>query len=139
MLKTKKILLLSLLIASINSFAVSFQPDTLYSRWIINSRMGDFRDQATTVKFKTATTTRTAGWGYVTGLVAKSILKAYEQYKNESWSQYYFTGIQDFADNTTMVLGTSNIDDLNAGKIYFELYRGAVEKGQTSKAVYRDW
>ncbi len=135
MLKTKKILLLSLLIASINSFAVSFQPDTLYSRWIINSRMGDFRDQATTVKFKTATTTRTAGWGYVTGLVAKSILKAYEQYKNESWSQYYFTGIQDFADNTTMVLGTSNIDDLNAGKIYFELYRGAVEKGQTSKAT----
>ena len=79
MLKTKKILLLSLLIASINSFAVSFQPDTLYSRWIINSRMGDFRDQATTVKFKTATTTRTAGRCYVTGLVAKSIQKAYEQ------------------------------------------------------------
>ena len=33
-----------------------------------------------------------------------------------------------------MILGESNIDDLNAAKIFFELYRGAISKGQTEKA-----
>ncbi len=132
----KKIFTISILVFSVltSVSAATFQPDTLYSRWIINSRMGDFRSKSSTEGFLTPTSTRTASWDYVSGLVAKAILKAYEQYKTESWSAYYFTGIQDFADNTTMNLGASNIDDLNAGKIFFELYRGAMEKGQTSKA-----
>jgi unsaturated rhamnogalacturonyl hydrolase len=114
--------------------AITFQQDTLYSRWMIHSRMGDFRSKSNTEGFLTPSSARTASWDYVSGLVAKAILKTWEYYKNESWSAYYFTGIQDFADNTTMVLGASNIDDLNAGKIFFELYRGALEKGQTAKA-----
>lgn len=96
--------------------------------------MGDFRNKTTTNRFLTSTTTRNVTWDYVPGLVAKAIIMAWEQYKNEPWSAQYFTGIQDYADNVTMHLGESNIDDLNAGKIYFELYRGALEKGQTSKA-----
>ena len=36
--------------------AADFNPDTLYSRWIINSRMGDFRNKTATTHFKTATT-----------------------------------------------------------------------------------
>lgn len=116
--------------------AITFQSDTLYSRWAINSRMGDFRSKSTTEGFLTPTSARTASWDYVSGLVAKSILKTWEYYKNEPWSASYFAGIQDFADNTTMTLGDSNIDDLNAGKIFFELYRGALSRGQTTKAAF---
>ena len=116
-------------------FAATFRNDSIYSKWIINSRMGDFRNKTTNCSFKTPTTTRSVSWDYVPGLVAKGILKAWEQYKNYSWSSYFFTGIQDYADNITMSLGQSNIDDLNAGKIYFELYRGAVAAGQTTKAA----
>lgn len=120
---------------SFNAFSATFRPDSTYSKWIINSRMGDFRNKTTTVAFKTPTTSRTVTWDYVPGLVAKGIIKAYEQYKTDPKVQYYFTGIQDYADNITMTLGTSNIDDLNAGKMFFELHRLALEKGQTTKAA----
>lgn len=135
-MKDKKIILSTLIIFLITGYtsAATFRTDSLYSKWIIDSRMGDFRNKSTTLGFKTATTNRTAIWDYVDGLVAKSILKAYEQYSTDPRCAYYFTGIQDFADNTTMTLGASNIDDLNAGKIFFELYRIALQKGQTSKA-----
>lgn len=118
-----------------NLRAAPFRTDSLYSKWIIDSRMGDFRNKANTNRFLTPTSTRNVTWDYVPGLVAKGIIMAWEQYKNEPWSAYYFTGIQDYADNVTMHLGASNIDDLNAGKIFFELYRGALEKGQTTKAA----
>lgn len=115
--------------------SAEFRTDSLYSKWIIDSRMGDFRNKGNTVHFLTPTSSRNVGWDYVPGLVAKAIIKAWEQYKDQSWAEYYFTGIQDYADNVNMHLGASNIDDLNAGKIYFELYRGAIEKGQTTKAA----
>lgn len=38
-----------------------------------------------------------------------------------------------------MHLGESNIDDLNAAKIFFELYRGALARGEVEKAaIYRE-
>ncbi len=132
----KKVLFYFLLVAyaaQIN--AATFRPDSLYSKWIIDSRMGDFRNKTKTSSFLTPTTSRNVIWDYVPGLVAKGIIMAWEQYKDEPWSQYYFTGIQDYADNVSMHLGESNIDDLNAGKIFFELYRGALEKGQAAKAA----
>lgn len=135
MRKSKLMLpILLLLTITSSSFAATFRTDSLYSKWIIDSRMGDFRNKTTTNRFLTSTTTRNVTWDYVPGLVAKAIIMAWEQYKNQPWSAPYFTGIQDYADHVTMHLGESNIDDLNAGKIYFELYRGALEKGQTSKA-----
>lgn len=133
MKKIFSVLILSALTLSLS--AATFRPDSLYSKWIIDSRMGDFRNKTNTNRFLTPTTTRNVGWDYVPGLVAKAIIKAWEQYKHEPWSAYYFTGIQDYADNVSMHLGASNIDDLNAGKIFFELYRGALEKGQTTKAA----
>ncbi len=132
MKKTVSILLLIVLFTSL--YAAPFRNDSIYSKWAIDSRMGDFRNKKTTQRFLTPTTSRNASWDYVTGLVAKAILKAWEQYKSEPWSAYFFTGIENFADNVSMKLGESNLDDLNAGKIFFELYRGAMEKGQTSKA-----
>lgn len=128
------LLVLSFFIFTTSNAAV-FRPDSLYSKWVIDSRMGDFRNKSETMSFKTPTSVRTATWDYVPGLVAKAILKTYEQYQNDPRCAYYFTGMQDFADNTSMVLGLSNIDDLNAAKIFFELARIATEKGQTTKAA----
>lgn len=117
------------------ALSAPFRTDSLYSKWIIDSRMGDFRNKTKTERFLTPyNTSSTATWDYVPGLVAKAILKAWEQYKDKPWSAYYFTGIQNYADNISMVLGPSNIDDLNAAKIFFELYRGALDKGQQAKA-----
>lgn len=136
-----KKLYLIVLLTSVNfcMHAADFQADTLYSRWIINSRMGDFRNKQLTTHFKTATTQRNIEWDYVPGLVAKSIIKAWEQYKNESWSEPFYLAVKDYADSTHMKLGESNIDDLNAGKIFFELYRGAKAKGDSKNAsIYKE-
>jgi len=135
-----KILFLSLLsflfLGQMN--AAEFRTDSLYSKWIIDSRMNDFRNKSETNHFLTPSSLRNVTWDYVPGLVAKAIIKTWEQYKNEPWSAYYYTGIQDYADHVTMNLGASNIDDLNAGKIFFELYRGAISKGDATKAaVYK--
>ncbi len=131
----KYLLILFFSVFAVSLFAATFRTDSLYSKWIIDSRMGDFRNKNSTEGFKTPNNTRNTIWDYVTGLVAKSILMTYEQYSADPRCAYYFDGIQDYADNSTMVLGASNIDDLNAAKIYFELYRFALQKGQTSKAA----
>lgn len=117
-----------------NSFASEFNSDTTYSRWIINSRMSDFRNKSETIHFKTSTTERNIQWDYVPGLVAKAILMTWEYYQNESWSIPLYEAVEDYADNIKMRIEESNIDDLNAGKIFFELYRGAKAKGQNDKA-----
>ncbi|WP_346862176.1 glycoside hydrolase family 88 protein [uncultured Draconibacterium sp.] len=114
--------------------AADFNPDTLYSRWIINSRMGDFRNKTATTHFKTETSERNIEWDYVPGLVAKAIIMTWEHYQDQPWSKSYYSAVEDYADNIKMRFGESDIDDLNAGKIFFELYRGAKAKGQNEKA-----
>jgi len=116
------------------SFSAEFHPDTLYSRWIINSRMGDFRNKSETTHFKTATTERNIEWDYVPGLVAKAIIMTWEYYQDQPWSTPFYDAVEDYGDHIHMKLGESNIDDLNAGKIYFELYRAAKANGQNEKA-----
>ena len=123
-----------LLVLTITSSAAIYRPDSLYSKWIVDSRMGDFRNKEKTERFLTPLNERTATWDYVPGLVAKAIIMTWEQYRHKNWSDYMFRGIQEYADGVTMHLGESNIDDLNAAKIYFELYRGALAKGETDKA-----
>ncbi len=125
--------LLSLI--SVNMIAAELQPDTIYSRWIINSRMSDFHNKAKVNHFLTPTTERNIEWDYVPGLVAKSIIMAWEQYQNEPWSATFYTAIKNYADSTHMKLGESNIDDLNAAKIFFELHRAAIAKGNTKDAA----
>ena len=115
--------------------AAEFHSDTLYSRWIINSRMGDFRNKSATTHFKTANTERNIEWDYVPGLVAKAILMTWEHYQDQAWSTACYSAVEDYADHIEMRFGESNIDDLNAGKIFFELYRGAKAKGQKDKAA----
>ena len=77
-----------------------------------------------------------AGWDYVSGLVANAVIKAWEMYPEKT---SYYTVVKAFADkyttNTASYLGSSDIDALAAGKMYFALYRKAVATGNTSDAT----
>lgn len=78
----------------------------------------------------------TAHWDYVPGLVAFSVLKAWEEYPDKT--EYYNT-VKQYADfclqgNDTVKVGESNVDDLAAGKIFFTLYREEMKKGNTADA-----
>ncbi|MDB5191874.1 MAG: glycosyl hydrolase family 88 [Segetibacter sp.] len=86
----------------------------------------------------------TTGWDYVTGLIAISVLKAWEQYPEKE--EYYYA-VKAFADRNinadgTMIirtsgesaLGPSNIDDLAAGRIFFTLYKQEFKIGNTKDA-----
>lgn len=111
--------------------AADLRVDSLYSKWAIDSRMGSFNNKSETVGFSTPSHPQcTATWDYVPGLVAKGILKAYSQYKDSSWSAYWFEGIKDYADAHMNIAfdvyegkdRSDDIDWLNAAKIFFELY-----------------
>jgi unsaturated rhamnogalacturonyl hydrolase len=78
----------------------------------------------------------TAHWDYVTGLVAFSVLQAWQQYPEKT---EYYDVVKTYADHSlegqdTIAVGASNIDDLAAGKIFFILYHAEMEKGNTSDA-----
>ena len=84
------------------------------------------------------------GWDYVAGLVANSVLKAWQMYPEKT---EYYDAVKSYADrnisadgnmivrsNGTSALGASNIDDLAAGKIFFALYEEELKKGNTVDA-----
>lgn len=84
------------------------------------------------------------GWDYVTGLIAISILKAWEQYQDKT---EYYAAVKAFADRNinadgSMIidskgesaLGPSNIDDLAAGRIFFTLYKEELKRGNSKDA-----
>lgn len=68
-------------------------------------------------------------WDYVNGLVAKSMLMMCEQYGDAPWTQEYYDLAKAYADDAINEDGTfknfrkGNIDNINAGKVLFELYR----------------
>lgn len=84
------------------------------------------------------------GWDYVSGLVANSVLKAWQMYPEKT---EYYEAVKAFADRNTnedgsMILNSkggsalrpSNIDDLPAGNIYFTLYAEEMKRGNTKDA-----
>lgn len=84
------------------------------------------------------------GWDYVGGLVANSVLKAWQMYPEKT---EYYDAVKSYADrnisedgtmiirsNGNSALGPSNIDDLAAGKIFFALYEEELKKGNTVDA-----
>ncbi len=83
----------------------------------------------------------TAHWDYVPGLVAVSVLQAWEQYPEK---QGYYDVVKAYADYClqgvdTVKVGESNIDDLAAGKIFFALYKEEMKKGNEADAQrYKD-
>ncbi len=77
-----------------------------------------------------------AHWDYVPGLVAVSVLKAWEQYPEK---EEYYRVVKAYADHVlqgqdTVRVGQSDIDDLAAGKIFFTLYKTELTKGNTTDA-----
>ena len=85
-----------------------------------------------------------APWDYVSGLVANSVLKAWEMYPDH---QEYYDAVKAFADKSTNEDGSmifnkkgenalrpSNIDDLPAGNIFFTLYKEELKKGNSKDA-----
>lgn len=84
------------------------------------------------------------GWDYVSGLVANSVLKAWEQYPEKT---QYYDAVKAFADRNTApdgsmiltssgksALNPSNIDDLPAGRIFFALYKEEIKRGNAKDA-----
>ena len=85
-----------------------------------------------------------AEWDYVSGLVANSVLKAWEQYPDQA---AYYEAVKAFADGSTAPDGSaifnhagkpalrpSNIDDLPAGRVFFTLYHEEMKRGNTKDA-----
>ncbi|MDB5246859.1 MAG: glycosyl hydrolase family 88 [Segetibacter sp.] len=88
------------------------------------------------------------GWDYVTGLIAISVLKAWEHYPEKA--EYYYA-VKAFADRNTnadgsmiinskgeSALGESNIDDLAAGRIFFTLYKQEMKIGAKGAQRYKN-
>ncbi len=87
----------------------------------------------------------TTNWDYVSGLVANSVLKAWQMYPEKT---EYYDAVKAFADLSTSEDGTqifdkkggnalrpSNIDDLPAGNVYFALYAEELKRGNTKDAA----
>ena len=79
----------------------------------------------------------TAQWDYVPGLVAYSVLKAWEQYPEKT---AYYDIVKAYADHSLQDQDTvnarySNIDDLNAGKIFTTLYETEMKRGNIADAT----
>ena len=79
----------------------------------------------------------TAHWDYVPGLVAVSVLKAWQQYPEKT---AFYDAVKAYADHSlqggdTVDVQTSNIDDLATGKIFTVLYKAEMEKGNVADAL----
>lgn len=137
----KLLLILPLLCVVLSAKAVSFQADTLYSRWITNSCLYHFQANTRPAGFarfdaqghQLAASESNRGFDYVPGLVAKAVIEAVDFYKNEPWVAPWFYSIRAYG-NTYAAGKTADgqkgvpdqggsLDDLNATKLYFLLHQ----------------
>ncbi len=74
-------------------------------------------------------------WDYVSGLVAKSLLKCTTQYPEDAWSLAAYDWCKFYADKALNEDGTfkafkkGNIDNIASGKVFFELYYRELGRG----------
>lgn len=127
----------ALLIISSSLRAVTFEPNTRYSKELINSRMTEWNNKTNTVGFPNdnstngkTTPTNAAGWDYVPGVVAKGILEAWSYYQDQSWAAAWYEGLANWASGKKAPTGGGSLDDLNCAKIFFLLYDGAKTGGK---------
>lgn len=130
------ILFLASILSSCSGALKSVKSKSAYSQKMVENRA-----------MKTFNTNRNeqqlakAHWDYVPGLVAYSVLKAWEQYPEKA---EYYNLVKEYADHCLKGLDTvhvkeSNIDDLAAGKILFALAKEELRKGNTADAKrYKD-
>ena len=103
---------------------------------LYSQKMAESRALETFVTNKWEQRLETAHWDYVPGLVANSVLKAWEQYPEKT---RYYDVVKTYADfclkgADTVKVGVSNIDDLAAGKILFVLYQQEMKNGNVEDA-----
>ena len=113
---------------------VKFNPGVRYSQWAINSRAHDFyanttkfglakyKADGTSVEIKRNDTKKKLD--YVPGLVAKSMIEAADYYQNFDWSKPWFASVKEYGDAyyNSVPNGGGSLDDLNAVKLYIEVY-----------------
>lgn len=127
----KKILYLASFTILLGSCKQSQTPPAIYSQ-----RMVEEVALKTFVTNKKEQQLATAHWDYVPGLVAFSVLRAWQQYPEKTG---YYDVVKAYADHClndrdTVRVGESNIDDLAAGKILFTLYETEMQKGNRADA-----
>lgn len=127
----KRILYFVLLISIVSSCKQADSPAVVYSQDMVESvALKTFKSN------KREQHLATAHWDYVPGLVAFSVLKAWQQYPERV---EYYDAVKAYADfclngQDTIAVGESNIDDLAAGKIFFTLYEAEMKKGNEDDA-----
>lgn len=79
-----------------------------------------------------------ADFSYVPGLVAKSVLKTFELYPDK---KHYYDAVKAYADRqlqddpaAPLKIRKDDIDAINAGKIFFDLYRQALKENDSQSA-----
>ena len=127
----------ALLIISSSLRAVTFDPNTRYSKELINSRMTEWNNKTNTVGFPNDNSTNgkttpsdAASWDYVPGVVAKGILEAWSYYQDQSWATAWYEGLAKWASGKNAPIEGGSLDDLNCAKIFFLLYDGAKTGGK---------
>lgn len=114
---------------------------TMQSKAVYSQKMVENRAMKTFNTNRNEQQLAKAHWDYVPGLVAYSILKAWEQYPEK---EEYYNLVKAYADHCLKGLDTvhvkeSNIDDLAAGKILFALSKEELRKGNAADAKrYKD-
>lgn len=107
------------------------EKQTLYSQQAVESQA-----LQTFLSNKKPQCLATAEWDYVPGLVALSVLRAYEQYPEKT---EYYEAVKAYAEHSlkggdTIAVRYTAIDDLAAGKIFFTLYETEMKRGNLPDA-----
>lgn len=113
---------------------LTYDPNVMYSKLAMDSRMNDFYGNLKLMGFPTYSfdkeidqplkkKSKTA-FDYVPGLVAKGVLECAEYYNKYAWAHNLYYTVEWFANNYAWKVPQKggSLDDLNAAKIYCEIY-----------------
>lgn len=119
---------------------LTFNEGIRYSKWVIDSRLGDFYGNRKKFGFTTYDSdlnkkTEVSTWykedgktnypiqvDYVAGLVAKATIEAAEYYQKFDWSKPWFKSVEWYGNKCTVPTSPNNLDAINASKMYFGIY-----------------
>lgn len=121
------IALLSVVCAA-NLQAVTFDSTVCYSLKLTADHICSYNNKTRTESFCSGTPV----WDYVPGLVAKAMLRTCEQYADSAITADWYTRLNNWG--LAVYPWVNDLDGVNAGKIYFELYRYNRNIGDTKNA-----
>lgn len=107
---------------------VTFDPNTRYSRLVIDSCLYHFKANTKAAGFakydsngnEVVKSESERGFDYVPGLVAKAVIEAVDYYQTQDFAKPWFYSIAAYANTYYSNTHTSgSLDDLNACKMYF--------------------